>query len=194
MRSFHFITREATRLSLSRLVIMSTRAAMRKESRQQLGIDARQIAVGFLGRLSPEKNPTVVARAVAELPDRYCAVFVGPAGPEVLAEIEGITKRFRHLPAVRPAETNQWLAALDVLVCPSEFESFGLSIVEEIALILSSITRESGMTLLIVEQNIEMALTVASRVAFVEQGRITASVPSAALSADPALIERHLTL
>lgn len=106
------------------------RAAMRKESRQKLGINSKQVAVGFLGRLSPEKNPLVVARAVAELPERYCAVFVGPAGPEVLAEIDRITKRFRHVPAVHPGETNQWLAAFDVLVCPSEFESFGLSIVE----------------------------------------------------------------
>lgn len=106
------------------------RAAMRQEARQKLGLSQRQIAVGFLGRLSPEKNPTVVAQAIRELPDRYRAVFVGPAGTDVLAELERITKRFQHIPAVRPDETHQWLAGLDVLVCPSEFESFGLSIVE----------------------------------------------------------------
>jgi glycosyltransferase involved in cell wall biosynthesis len=106
------------------------RARMRVEAREQLRIGTRQIAVGFLGRLSPEKNPTLVARSVAELSDRYCAVFVGPSQPEVLAEIERITKRFRHVPAVRPAEAGRWLTAFDVLVCPSEFESFGLSMVE----------------------------------------------------------------
>jgi urea ABC transporter ATP-binding protein UrtE len=81
-----------------------------------------------------------------------------------------------------------------LLLLDEPSEGIQPSIVEEIALILSRITRDRGMALLIVEQNIGMALAVASRVAFVEQGRVTATVPSAALAADPALIERHLVL
>lgn len=106
------------------------RAEMRTEARKELGLKPNQIAVGYLGRLSPEKNPTTVARAVAELPDDYQAIFVGPPKPGMLDEIRNIIDRFRHVPGVRPAETGQWLAAMDVLVCPSEFESFGLAIVE----------------------------------------------------------------
>lgn len=106
------------------------RAEMRAEARKELGLKPHQIAVGFLGRLSPEKNPTTVVRAVAELPDNFQALFVGPPKPGMLEEIRNITDRFQHIPGVRPGETGQWLAAMDVLVCPSEFESFGLAIVE----------------------------------------------------------------
>ena len=81
-----------------------------------------------------------------------------------------------------------------LLLLDEPSEGIQPSIVAEIGATLLRIAEERGMGILIVEQNIEMALAVSSRVAFVEQGRVTASAPSRDLAADPALLERHLTI
>ncbi|MES2789953.1 MAG: hypothetical protein V4719_10040, partial [Planctomycetota bacterium] len=49
----------------------------RQLTRAALGLRDNQIAVGYLGRFSPEKRPAAVAEAVACLPERYVAVMAG---------------------------------------------------------------------------------------------------------------------
>jgi branched-chain amino acid transport system ATP-binding protein len=50
------------------------------------------------------------------------------------------------------------------------------------------------MSLLLVEQNVEIALRLAEQVFFIDQGRVVASETAAALRASPSLIETHMAL
>ena len=60
--------------------------------------------------------------------------------------------------------------------------------------ILAETVRSRGMGLVLVEQNIEMALGLTERVDFIEGGRIVASVPAEALRRDKSLIEEYMAL
>jgi urea ABC transporter ATP-binding protein UrtE len=81
-----------------------------------------------------------------------------------------------------------------LLLLDEPSEGIQPSIVAEIAETLSSLARARGMAMLLVEQNIDMALSMTSRVVFVEQGRAVGSEPSAALAQDPSRIEARLSL
>ena len=59
---------------------------------------------------------------------------------------------------------------------------------------LEAIARDEGMALLLVEQNLELVFALTSRVAFIENGRIVAQSPTAALRDDSALLERYLSV
>src|SRR4051794_33428886 len=86
------------------------------------------------------------------------------------------------------------MGAPKLLLLDEPSEGIQPSVVDEIAAVLSRIAAERGMGLLLVEQNLDMALAIASRIAFVAQGRIAASETSATLRREPGLIERHLLL
>jgi branched-chain amino acid transport system ATP-binding protein len=81
-----------------------------------------------------------------------------------------------------------------LLLLDEPSEGIQPSVVDEIVAALTRIARERAMGLLIVEQNLDMALALASRVALVEQGRIAASHEATAARADPSLVERFLSL
>jgi branched-chain amino acid transport system ATP-binding protein len=66
-------------------------------------------------------------------------------------------------------------------------------LVEEIALRLSEM-RQSGQTILLVEQNVELALRICDRAYIMDQGAIVHSGPTAALLADAAIQERYCTV
>ncbi len=66
------------------------------------------------------------------------------------------------------------------------------SIVAELSEKLAVIAREEGMSIILVEQNIDMALSLCGRIAFMEGGRITGEYAAAGLRADPAPMERFL--
>jgi branched-chain amino acid transport system ATP-binding protein len=65
--------------------------------------------------------------------------------------------------------------------------SFGLApmIVREIGRIVESVNRERGVSVLLVEQNARMALSIASRAYVMETGRVALSGPSAVLAESP---------
>lgn len=81
-----------------------------------------------------------------------------------------------------------------LLLLDEPSEGIQPSIVSELSAILLRILRESGMSLVLVEQNIEMALGLANRVDFVDSGRIVASYKVEELRANPKLIEEHMSL
>lgn len=66
------------------------------------------------------------------------------------------------------------------------------SVVEEIGATLGAIARETGLAMLLVEQNIDLALTLADEVAFMTAGRIVERLPAAAV--DEGVLARHLLL
>ncbi len=69
-----------------------------------------------------------------------------------------------------------WLLVLDE---PSE--GIQPSIVQEIGSVLSTLRRENRLSMLIVEQNLELVLDVANRVVLVERGQITRELDAAAV-------------
>jgi branched-chain amino acid transport system ATP-binding protein len=52
--------------------------------------------------------------------------------------------------------------------------------------------KSHGVTTILVEQRVDAVLPVASRVAFVENGRVTAIMPVAELAADRHMIDRYV--
>jgi branched-chain amino acid transport system ATP-binding protein/urea transport system ATP-binding protein len=81
-----------------------------------------------------------------------------------------------------------------LLLLDEPSEGIQPSVVSEISAILLRIVRDSGMSLVLVEQNIDMALSLAGRVDFFDSGRIVSSHKVEALRANPVLIEDHMSL
>ncbi|MFN0054807.1 MAG: glycosyltransferase [Planctomycetales bacterium] len=106
------------------------KGATRRNARREMGISDQELAVGFVGRLSPEKDPISLARGIQALPPQYRAVFIGPDCANLLPEIAATTSRFVHLAGRSPQAAAELLPGLDVLVCLSQFESFCLAVAE----------------------------------------------------------------
>jgi ABC-type branched-subunit amino acid transport system ATPase component len=86
------------------------------------------------------------------------------------------------------------MAGPRLLLLDEPSEGVQPSIVEEIGATLSRVVAETGMSLLLVEQNIPMMLALTTRVVFMDRGSIVAEEGSAALAGDPGLIEMHLAV
>lgn len=82
----------------------------RAEACRQLGLDPKRRRVLYVGNLLPIKGPTVLARAVEQLPDVE-AIFVG-SGPEKITA-------GRCVGAQPHEEIALWMNASDVLCLPS---------------------------------------------------------------------------
>jgi urea ABC transporter ATP-binding protein UrtE len=81
-----------------------------------------------------------------------------------------------------------------LLLLDEPSEGIQPSLVHAIGEQLGSIVRQTGLTLLLVEQNVDLVTTLASRVAFMERGRIVESCPVADLAAADGPLVRHLSL
>jgi len=81
-----------------------------------------------------------------------------------------------------------------LLLLDEPSEGIQPSIVAEIVLILRRIMRDTGLALILVEQNIAMVLALCGRAVFIDHGRVVGEETTAALQADPDLVETRLTL
>jgi branched-chain amino acid transport system ATP-binding protein len=79
-----------------------------------------------------------------------------------------------------------------VLLLDEPTEGLAPIIVDELLLALGKITRAGGICSIIVEQNAQKILGLADRAVILERGTIVHDAPSAALKADPAVLERFL--
>src|SRR6201747_2376758 len=79
-----------------------------------------------------------------------------------------------------------------VLLLDEPTEGLAPIIVEELLRALGTITRAGGICAVIVEQNAQKILGLADRVVILERGTIVHDAASAALKADPAVLERYL--
>lgn len=104
----------------------------RTATRSVWGLRDDQIAVGYVGRLSPEKRPEAVAEAVACLPENYVAVLVGGGRDEVNTRVrcERIAPGRCRFVGHQPRSIGDALAAIDVWVNASPSEGFCLSLLE----------------------------------------------------------------
>src|ERR1022692_4667713 len=79
-----------------------------------------------------------------------------------------------------------------VLLLDEPTEGLAPIIVEELLKAIGTITRAGGICSIIVEQNAQKILGLADRVVILERGTIVHDAASAALKADPAVLERFL--
>lgn len=81
-----------------------------------------------------------------------------------------------------------------LLVMDEPTEGLAPVIVEQVATLLKDLAREGSMSILLIEQNLGVALEVADQVAIMVNGRIAHCLPAAELAADRALQQRLLGL
>jgi branched-chain amino acid transport system ATP-binding protein len=79
-----------------------------------------------------------------------------------------------------------------VLLLDEPTEGLAPVIVDELLKALGTIARSGGICSIIVEQNAQKILGLADRVVILERGAIVHDAASAALKADPAVLERYL--
>jgi branched-chain amino acid transport system ATP-binding protein len=81
-----------------------------------------------------------------------------------------------------------------LLLLDEPSEGIQPSLVHAIGEQLGAIVRATGLTLLLVEQNVDLVRTLADRVAFMDRGRIVETCPVAELAAADGPLARHLSL
>ena len=81
-----------------------------------------------------------------------------------------------------------------LLLLDEPSEGLQPSIVIEVAEALRREVAGQGLTLITVEQNVDLALRVADRCLFIENGVLVAEAESTALRQDPGLIHKHLAI
>lgn len=103
----------------------------RESVRRRLGVGNRQFLVGYLGRMSPEKNPTGIAKAVSLLPRKFRALFVGGGtnAPAEWAEIREILGK-RALFVDRTEAIGDYYRAMDCFCLLSPREGFSMAMLE----------------------------------------------------------------
>ena len=163
----------------------------REVVRQEWGLAPNEVAIGFVGRLSPEKNPLAISRAVRELGPGFRAVYVGKGYFEDLRPAaRAITPDAIFVPPMH--QIGDALNALDCLIMASSCEGFSLALVECLVAGLPLVTtpvgivpdllREHGLSLVTVPiapssrqlaEAVQKAISPAHR-PFIEQARTVA--------------------
>ncbi len=81
-----------------------------------------------------------------------------------------------------------------MLLLDEPSEGIQPSIVDQISEILKQINAETGLTILIVEQNVDMVLETAMRCAFMEKGQIVETCSIEDIHKDESIITRHIVV
>jgi len=84
------------------------------------------------------------------------------------------------------------MGAPRLLLLDEPSEGIQPSIVMEIAATLKRIAERDGVTIVLVEQNVDMVLALCRRCAFIEAGAIAEEHPVEALRADQSILDRYL--
>lgn len=128
----------------------------REARRKELGIASDDLAVFFVGRLSPEKNPDVFLRAAAAVLEKgvkhvqFFMIGDGPMRPEIDALLGEIDDKRVHYLGYQ-SKVAQFLSAADIFVLPSAIEGFPLSILEAMAMETVVIASDVGAVAQVVE-------------------------------------------
>lgn len=101
----------------------------REDVRSAWGLAESEIAVGFVGRISPEKNPLATSQAVCALGSRFRAVYIGKGyGVDLRPAVLELTPNAIF---VRPTyQIGDVLHALDCLIMASPNEGFSMALIE----------------------------------------------------------------
>lgn len=125
--------------------------ATRARVRAELGLAPETPVVIFVGRLSAEKRPHLVARAMARLRDAgapFAGLVVGDGddAPWLRAFVrrEGLGERVRLTGDVPHARVRELMLAADILLLPSEREGIALTLYEAMAVGLVPVAADVG--------------------------------------------------
>ena len=103
----------------------------RDEVRREWGLLPHEIAVGFVGRISPAKNPLATSQAVRTLGPGYRAVYVGKGyGEDLRPAARDITPDAIFVEPMQ--QVGDALHALDCLIMASPAEGFSLVLIESL--------------------------------------------------------------
>jgi glycosyltransferase involved in cell wall biosynthesis len=108
----------------------------RTQIREQWGLADHDIAVGYIGRHSPEKNPRAAIQAVGRLPRKYYAIYYGGPTPRDKTTTLQLRDEARQLApgrvVFRPSieQVGDVLGGLDVFMLASRREAFSLGLIE----------------------------------------------------------------
>ena len=166
----------------SRCEALRSREAVRSE----WGLLPHEIAVGFLGRLSPEKNPLATSHAVRALGPGYRAVYVGKGyGEDMRPAARDLTRDAIFVPPMQ--QVGDALHALDCLIMASPAEDFSLALVESLMAGLPVVATPVGVVPDL-KRDHNLALTTVPIDATPDQ--LATAVRAAISPANRALVER----
>jgi glycosyltransferase involved in cell wall biosynthesis len=122
----------------------------RDEVREGWGILPGEKVLGVLGRISPEKGPDHLIRAVDYLPWRWRGVHVGDGLPENRARYAAMAETISGGRVTYPGydpEVGSVLHAFDAFLLPSSFEGSSLALLEAWAAGIPCLTTPVGIAL-----------------------------------------------
>jgi glycosyltransferase involved in cell wall biosynthesis len=122
----------------------------RPEMRASWGVPSKALVAGYLGRLSPEKDPFAMIRLAGGLPDSWHVVVVGEGRERGFLEGELRSKKLDRVHLVgADLAAGDVLNAIDTLVVPSRYESFGLTLAEGLRAGVPVVATRSGLAKLV---------------------------------------------
>jgi glycosyltransferase involved in cell wall biosynthesis len=122
----------------------------RTEMRARWGVPPDALVAGYLGRLSPEKDPRAMIRLAEGLPEPWHIVIVGEGRERTRLEGEIRSKRLDRVHLVGgDLAVGDVLGAYDALVVPSQHESFGLTMAEGLCAGVPVVATRSGLAKLV---------------------------------------------
>ena len=109
--------------------------------KRKMGIDPSKIVIGYVGRISPEKNVRTIAKAVRKLGPEYHLLIIGDGDKDQKKIIEHVANYtitgFVH-------NVEDYLRAVDIFVMPSLTETTSLATLEAMASGLPVIASKVG--------------------------------------------------
>jgi len=116
-----------------------------RHARSTLGLSEGVFTVGFVGRLTAQKDVSTLLEAVALAPGTLC-VLIGEGEERPMLERKaaqlGISNRVKFMGAV--IDASRYMAAFDVFCLPSRWEGLGLVLVEAMLQRVPIVASEAG--------------------------------------------------
>src|SRR6201990_825380 len=161
--------------------------AMRPDQRARAGIGWGPQERNIFKSLTVEENMTAVAQ-----PGPWTVAKVYEMFPRLKERRSNFGNQLSGGEQQMLASGRALTLTPKVLLLDEPTEGLAPIIVEELLKAIGTITRAGGICSIIVEQNAQKILGLADRVVILERGTIVHDAPSAALKADPSVLERHL--
>ena len=157
------------------------------DARARAGIGWTPQERNIFRSLTVEENLTAVARPGAWTPRRVYEMF-----PRLAERRSNLGNQLSGGEQQMLAVGRALILNPRVMLLDEPLEGLAPILVEELLRALRRIIRDEGMSAILVEQNAQKILSVTDRAAILERGMIVHESTSAALKADPKVLEEYL--